>query len=483
MTGFDTFENRWEITSTLTLESALHIGGGLNAAAYSLSDGAVLQQEEKDGVVQPYIPGSSLKGILRGTLERLVQTFHPGSCNLSFGRRAGKPCGLEDCITCHIFGSLKGGSRITVRDARLTPESAKAHRALPLVADQPHCATQYSKNLVANENKDGTIATRLWLHERVAAGTQFTLSIALDNADETDVGFVLLALDEFNQKRATIGGGTSRGLGFISIDFPPKITRTCIKKAGSFEVLTEEKTAAQLILAAKKALAGKPVNNTVGDFSAYAHAFDPVPDTGEIPAGCVVTELKIHTVTPFRMPGSEEMTVTCNGEPYIPGSTIKGFLRHRFIGIKNHHPEQGITPEWIYRIFGAANDYGDNDNRRKAHRSRLLVSDAFPEKVTGNSDEIPQGTDLKLWVLFDNLECEDIARVLGELLVDRGIRITGSTIAKGASTADEVKTIKVPRFNMVKISAVTLNPFRADSYLKNSSAAISLIDTVESRVG
>ena len=73
---------------------------------------------------RPYIPGSSLKGSLRAMLERIE--------GKSSGR--GEPCGCgdRDCKICVIFGAHKNPqpasapTRIVVRDAHLTKESAEA---------------------------------------------------------------------------------------------------------------------------------------------------------------------------------------------------------------------------------------------------------------------------------------------------------------------------------------------------------------------
>ena len=77
MIDFDSFSDRWEISAKLTLVTPMRIGGGQNAGAYSLSQTPVmLSYDAQTETARPYIPGSSLKGVLRSTVERIVRTFN-----------------------------------------------------------------------------------------------------------------------------------------------------------------------------------------------------------------------------------------------------------------------------------------------------------------------------------------------------------------------------------------------------------------------
>src|SRR5712692_9532372 len=72
--------NRYVFTGKLVMLTAFHIGGEVGRMATSGSDSPVVLTPE--GV--PFIPGSSLKGALRSTVEKLVPVL-PGdwfSCSL-----------------------------------------------------------------------------------------------------------------------------------------------------------------------------------------------------------------------------------------------------------------------------------------------------------------------------------------------------------------------------------------------------------------
>src|SRR5690348_8863890 len=58
--------NRYVFTGKLVMQTALHIGGG--KATLSSSDSPVVLTPDE----QPFIPGSSFKGALRSTVEKIV---------------------------------------------------------------------------------------------------------------------------------------------------------------------------------------------------------------------------------------------------------------------------------------------------------------------------------------------------------------------------------------------------------------------------
>src|SRR5205085_6184080 len=72
--------NRYVFTGKLVMLTAFHIGGGVGRMSASSSDSPVVLTPEEI----PFIPGSSFKGVLRSTVEKLVPNL-PGdwfSCGL-----------------------------------------------------------------------------------------------------------------------------------------------------------------------------------------------------------------------------------------------------------------------------------------------------------------------------------------------------------------------------------------------------------------
>src|SRR5438874_3476475 len=104
--------NRFVFTGSLVMSTALHIGGG--KVTLSSSDSPVVLTPEQ----QPFIPGSSFKGALRSTIEKIV----PGLPDFS-------SCALTDLSDKELEEAHKQGLKIcpTVRQH----EVAQARRRAP----------------------------------------------------------------------------------------------------------------------------------------------------------------------------------------------------------------------------------------------------------------------------------------------------------------------------------------------------------------
>ena len=446
MSDFDMFSNRWEITGKITLVTPLRIGGGQNAGAYSLSQSPVLlSYDAQTQTAQPYVPGSSLKGVLRSTMERIIRTLNENKSCVAVGERRtvnNVLCGKSNCVPCSIFGSQKSGASIRVQDAYLCDDV----RFGDVLDERPHCATVYDSRSDPYEmqmERRGNFKvpkTILRMEEVVAANTSFDLSINIDNVDNRDVGLLLLALGEFDHKRCYLGGGVSRGHGFADIEELKVIKKTVDSDEQSFfNILEEQCDIDKLHGYAKDYLQSIDDGNEVNrrDFDVYYHAYQTKGMSGHL-----VVEYKITTLKKFQMPGVDESTVTNYGVPVIPGSTIKGFLRHKLI-------KDGVASSTIDEIFGSVR--GNNQ-----HSSRLLVSDAYPDDNFAGREMIPENTTLTMWVVFDNVETDEV-NLINDILTSHQV-ITGKHIAG-------VRKDKPADNNYVKFSAVGLERFNISKYL------------------
>ncbi|WP_449462213.1 RAMP superfamily CRISPR-associated protein [Tardisphaera miroshnichenkoae] len=98
-----------EVRGKIVNITPLRIGGGTADPLNALSDNPILTIGGK-----PYIPGSTLKGVLRSIAE---------SYALSVGETVIYPYDdvqeeeYDKCLTCQIFGSQSSASRVFVRDA------------------------------------------------------------------------------------------------------------------------------------------------------------------------------------------------------------------------------------------------------------------------------------------------------------------------------------------------------------------------------
>lgn len=164
----------------------------------------------------PYIPGSSLKGKMRSSLERLY-----GAKNRFEKPEEEKPCGCgrRGCPVCLLFGAHmntraeSAPTRIIVRDCSLTDESRAQIRAIPI--EQGTYLETKAENII--KRKSGT-ADSPRMMERVPAGLSFTLEIVLqvfERDDETKMKEnIQKALDLVRD--TYLGGSGSRGYGQVA---------------------------------------------------------------------------------------------------------------------------------------------------------------------------------------------------------------------------------------------------------------------------
>ncbi len=159
---------------------------------------------------QPYVPGSSLKGKLRSTLEK----------QYGLGRE-GKPCGCgrSDCPVCPVFGAHMntnaGTSRLTVRDSRFTADylgqwQQRLAEGLPVLEAK-------TENII---DRNRGVAQHPRTQERVPAGAVFGAEIVLrvfegddDSGMLANIKNALAIIERFD----SLGAGGSRGSGRIRI--------------------------------------------------------------------------------------------------------------------------------------------------------------------------------------------------------------------------------------------------------------------------
>ncbi len=196
------------ISGTIRLLSGMRVGGSDDLLQIGGTDLTCIKHPV---TLQPYLPGSSLKGKMRSELEKKLGKFG--------GKDYNEPCGCADrgCLVCRVFGPHKrakhelGPTRIIVRDAQLLEGGALETK---------------SENV--NDRKTGT-AQHPRKVERVCAGSSFKLKLAVQVWDLDDgcsydgrtggdalVAFVVDALREM--RNTGIGSGISKGYGEIDLE-------------------------------------------------------------------------------------------------------------------------------------------------------------------------------------------------------------------------------------------------------------------------
>ena len=196
-----------KLTATIHCVSGMRIGGSDEQLQIG---GADLTCIKHPVTLQPYLPGSSLKGRMRSEMEKQLGRFG--------GQNQSEPCGCarDDCLVCRVFGPHKkadhslGPTRIIVRDAELR-EGGEIEYKTENVIDRTTGTAEHPRRV-----------------ERVAAGSQFALRIGLQIWDlDADVAYrdsrggdalVDFVKDALRAVCDTgLGSGVSKGSGEIEI--------------------------------------------------------------------------------------------------------------------------------------------------------------------------------------------------------------------------------------------------------------------------
>lgn len=221
---FDTFKNRLEITGKLTTVTALRISKGRSTEPIG-SDLPVI----KDALGKPLIPGSSFKGALRSRLESFLrgivgndrklvanpaiedewsitsQEMKKIKENFQDDRSLTAEIIKHTDLISHLFGSPWIASKFQVRDLTVKPEDWFG---------------QYQeRDGVAIDRDTETAADgKLYDFQVVPAGTPFEFKAIVENAEDWELGLLIIGLHQFETEQIPLGGGRSRGLGVVKLE-------------------------------------------------------------------------------------------------------------------------------------------------------------------------------------------------------------------------------------------------------------------------
>lgn len=218
---WDDLTRKYCFKGMLTLRTALHIGGGNVNTSHT--DSPVVRTPE--GI--PYIPGSSLKGVLRSRVEQIASALpQVTTCqlvdkevdcltpdekifaawkndhkNYTEGELAQY---LQEhlCSTCKLFGSPYARSKVTVHDL--------------MVKDWAE-VTQVRDGVVIDRDSERARDRLKYDYEVVPPGAEFELEIWLENPEDRDLALACVGINELRSGMVHIGGNTSRGLGSCQI--------------------------------------------------------------------------------------------------------------------------------------------------------------------------------------------------------------------------------------------------------------------------
>ncbi|MBR5972695.1 MAG: type III-A CRISPR-associated RAMP protein Csm3 [Paludibacteraceae bacterium] len=196
-----------KINTTIELLSGLHVGGSKENVQIGGIDNPVIRTGEDN---QPYIPGSSLKGKMRCLLEQIYGIPEVGGGrNVEFVNKTDE---CKSIINLFGFADDKKPSKLIVRDAMLTPDSAERLRNCENL-DMPYTEGKW-ENFI--DRVKGT-AEHPRQTERIPAGVSFDVEFVINvwNDDNADDLLKLLKKGINALENDYLGGSGSRGYGQI----------------------------------------------------------------------------------------------------------------------------------------------------------------------------------------------------------------------------------------------------------------------------
>lgn len=219
---FETFINRYILKGIIVAEKPFHIGKGRDNLDPTEADTPVI----KDANGYPLIPGSSFKGVLRSTIERLLYNGNIEgftSCfivnkepcisdkevkeikkkNKENYRVIAKEIYDKSCNVCRLFGSNNLQAKLQFKDLNCAEGTKKYYDIRDGVGIDRDTGT----------SRDGA----KYNYEVTPAGTKFELYIIGDNLDDKDLSLFKLCINLLKSGDISIGGMTSRGLGSIRL--------------------------------------------------------------------------------------------------------------------------------------------------------------------------------------------------------------------------------------------------------------------------
>jgi CRISPR/Cas system CSM-associated protein Csm3 (group 7 of RAMP superfamily) len=368
---------RWVIHGTLTLETALHLGGDGTERV----DMAVLRNP-RDGM--PLLPGTTFAGALRSALADRLAGYaeaEPPAVTTLFGGARGDDDGSQSpLIVFDAVGEIPTGQGVEIRDG---------------VAISPATG-------IAEDHKK-------YNYEVLPAGTTFPVRVDLllpppairGNASPSDekslLGRLAAALDAFAHGQNAFGAKRSRGLGRVN----------AVWAATRFELGSPEGWLEWILSDHKKPFAAIPYQTCIRDAleTAAPEALRPLSFPGDARKRVVIDlDLQVaHDVlvrSPGTDPGAPDVShLHSSGAAILPGTSLAGVMRAHALRIaKLIRDGQNDAPAWVDRLFGRRFEGLRPSGKRKPLASRLRIGEAplagsTPQRQTRVAiDRFTQGT-------------------------------------------------------------------------------------------
>lgn len=344
---------RWVIRGTLTLETAMHLGGEEGERV----DMSVLR-DPRDG--KPLLPGTTLAGALRNAFADRVAGYgreEPVEVTRLFGAARGHDEGSQSpLIVFDAIGELPEEYGFEIRDG---------------VAISPATG-------IAEDHKK-------YDFEVLPAKTRFPVRVDLLVPDPCDRNGVALekalleslaaALDAFSRGENAFGARRSRGLGRVN----------AVWAARRFDLGSRDGWLEWILSDHKKPFDANPDQPCIRDAIEVVAPVNlkPLALPKDVRSRVVIDlDLTIAHDILIRSPGTEPgdpdvSHLNSGGRAILPGTSLAGVMRSQALRIaKLVRAKQNDAHIWIGRLFGPRFEGRHPSAGSEIHASRLRVSEA-----------------------------------------------------------------------------------------------------------
>jgi len=195
---FKDLENRAMIRYHIVTMSDLHIGSHGSTAPGEVDSPVI---KTNDGT--PFVPGSSLKGVLRTEFERLLRGCHFDACMVPDVCGSKKRKDVKPCPVCVLFGGMDVAGSVRVADAFANSSKTMIRDGVGI-------------DRMTRKAKTGA----KYDIEVVPKGSTFNGTITVENLNINGhplakLGGLLLLIEFFNATSGRLGHATSRGFGRV----------------------------------------------------------------------------------------------------------------------------------------------------------------------------------------------------------------------------------------------------------------------------
>jgi CRISPR/Cas system CSM-associated protein Csm3 (group 7 of RAMP superfamily) len=199
--------DRLSLGLELTFDSPFAVGSALREDSTEGEGRQGARLPALDELGRPVLPGSSLRGALRGQAEKILRTVGIRACDPG-DARACKPIQERKevgklCPACRLFGAPGWGTAVNVTDFRATGRAPVPHEQEHLAIDRFTGGVAGPRKFTSQSFRDVTLAGR----------------VTLDRERTRDLpwaaGLLALAVRDLTEGDVPLGHGAARGFGAV----------------------------------------------------------------------------------------------------------------------------------------------------------------------------------------------------------------------------------------------------------------------------